>query len=299
MKVSIALTLCLALAVPAGAAPGFSSERAWEYLIAQCEMGPRNPGSEGHAACLEWMAQALEGWGYSVERHEFSVKDPYGEGRLFLTNLRAWMPGAQDRPLALAAHWDTRPRADRDPDPARRDEPIIGASDGASGVAVLLEVARACAENPPPLPVEFLFFDGEDYGLAGHPEHYLFGSRRFVRDHPQYRPRLLILVDLVGGKTLRLPMEVFSLGSAPGALRDLYGIAAELGLTAFVPKKGWSVWDDHVPFIEKGIPAVDFVDLDYPQWHTTADRPDACSPRSLAQVGDLLIYAIFETPDLW
>ena len=103
----------------------------------------------------------------------------------------------------------------------------------------------------------------------------------------------------MGGKTLRLPMELFSLGSAPGALRELYRMAGELGLTAFVPHKGRAVWDDHVPFIEKGIPAVDFVDLDYPQWHTVADRPEACSSGSLAQVGDLLVHAIFETPGLW
>jgi len=298
MKTAVAISLLLLLALPVAARPVFSPDRAWEHLLAQCEMGPRNPGSPGHAACLQWMVETLEGWGYSVERHAFSMDDPYGEGQLHLTNIRAWTPGGGEAPLALAAHWDTRPRADMDPDPARREEPILGASDGASGVAVLLELARLCAAEPPDMPVEFLFFDGEDYGLAGRHEHYLLGSRRFVRDHPDYRPRLLILLDIVGGRTLRLPMEGHSLRSAPRQMDELYAMAEDLGLSAFRRLRGPTVWDDHVPFIEKGIPAIDLVDLSYPQWHTVADTPEACSPGSLAQVGDLMTYMLWESGGL-
>ena len=288
----------LVLALPAAAAaapPVFPADEAWSYLEAQVAMGPRHPGSPGHARCAAWLATRLGEWGYALEEHRFRVPDPYAPvDTLRLVNFRARLPGAAGPILALAAHWDTQPWAQRDPDPARRNEPILGANDGASGVAVLLAVARLCAASPPPRRVEFLFFDGEDYGRMGHREGYLLGSRRFVRDHPGYRPELLVLLDMVGGRDLRLPMEQNSLRGARPQLTALYDLAADLGLSAFEARPGHDVYDDHVPFLEAGIPAVNLVDLDYPQWDTTADLPAACSPASLAQVGTLLLHYLYE-----
>jgi len=262
-------------------------------------MGARDPGSPGHAACGEWIKARLESLGYQVEAHRFHMPDPYSEGELELTNYRAWLSGGQDFPLAFAAHWDTRPRADLEKDEAKRDEPILGANDGASGVAVLLELARLCAENPAPVPVEFLFFDGEDYGLSGERHNYLLGSTRFVQDHAAYRPRLLVLLDMVGGKHLNIRKEPFSMQAAPGQLDLIFKLAEEMGLPAFIPESGPAVWDDHIPFIQRGIPAVDLVDFRFPEWHTLADTPEACSPSSLAQVGALCTRMIFETPVVW
>jgi hypothetical protein len=291
---SILLTaLVLPAAGPAAAEPAFPTDEAWSYLLAQCEMGPRNPGSAGHERCAEWIAATLEGWGYRVERHRFEMPDPYGSGALKLVNLRAWRPGATGPVLALAAHWDTRPRAERDPDPARREQPILGANDGASGVAVLMALAHLCSRQPPPGPVEFLFFDGEDYGKPSQIGDYLLGSRRFVRDHTGYRPVQLILLDLVGGRHLQLPMERNSLAMAPALVQELYRRAAELDLGAFMARPGYEAFDDHVPFLAAGIPAVDLIDLEYPEWHTQADRPEACDPASLDQVGTLLVHYLF------
>jgi glutaminyl-peptide cyclotransferase len=279
--------------------PAFSQDRAWDDLITQCEMGVRNPGSTGHEVCGNWIHDRLESLGYQVEAHRFSMPDPYSDGELELTNYRAWLPGAQGYPLAFGAHWDTRPRADLEKDEALREEPILGANDGASAVAVLLELARLCAETPPPLPVEFLFFDGEDYGRSGERHNYLLGSTRFVQDHPGYSPRLLVLLDMVGGKRLNIRKEPFSMQAAPGQLDRIFDLAEEMGLPAFIPETGPAVWDDHIPFIQRGIPAVDLVDFRFPQWHTLADTPEACSPSSLAQVGALSARMIFETPVVW
>ncbi len=299
MKALIVLSTLALASAALGEIPGFSADRAWGHLITQCEMGPRNPGSEGHEACGDWIAESLKGMGYQVEIHSFTMPDPYSDGELELSNYRAWRAGPTEAPLVFAAHWDTRPRADLEEDESLQEQPILGANDGASGVAVLMELARLCAETPPPLPVEFLFFDGEDYGLAGHREHYLLGSTRFLRDHPSYRPRLLVLLDMVGGRSMSIPMEPFSMDAAPGQLSRIFDLAEAMDLPAFRREMGPAVWDDHIPFIRRGIPAVDLVDLRFDEWHTLADTPEACSPESLDQVGRLCARMIFETPVVW
>jgi glutaminyl-peptide cyclotransferase len=293
------LFLLLLLGGPAAqAAPpvAFPAEEAWSYLTAQCEMGPRNPGSAGHARCGAWIAARLEEWGYEVERHAFQYGDPYGEGELSLLNLRAFRPGEGGRSpaVALGAHWDTRPWAEMDPDSSRGEEPILGANDGASGVAVLLAMAKLCAETRPRRPVEFLFFDGEDYGKPGQLAHYIIGSRRFVRDHPEYRPGIFILLDMVAGKGMRIPMEGYSMRISKPQTDALYSLAESLGLSAFERRVGASVLDDHIPFLQAGIPSVDLIDLSYAEWHTHADLPAACSTGSLQQVGTLLVHYLYE-----
>ncbi len=296
LMIAILLLACLTPSASARPPVDFPAGEAWGYLEEQCEMGPRNPGSPGHARCAAWIATRLEGWGYTVERHAFQVADPYGEGSLDLLNLRAHLPGAPESgpAVALAAHWDTRPWADMDADSTRRGEPILGANDGASGVAVLLALARVCAENPRHKPVEFLFFDGEDYGQAGQHDHYILGSRRFVQDHPLYRPGLLILLDMVGGKNLSIPREGYSLRISKAQTNALFALAESLGLSAFKQRIGASVLDDHIPFLQAGIPAVDLIDMDYPEWHTHGDTPEACSVGSLQQVGTLLVHYLYE-----
>ena len=279
----------LALASPAEA---FDQDAAWGYLLEQVEFGPRNPGSEGHRTCLNWMISELRERADVVEPHTFVIADPYGEGTLQLTNVKASFRPEDPVRVAFAAHWDTRPRADMEDPPV--DEAILGANDGASGVAVLMALADELAREAPAIGVDLIFFDGEDYGVEGDLDNYLLGSRRFVQDFPRYRPAALVLVDMVGKKDLRIPMEVQSLAAAPVLTRVVFNRALTLGLDAFEPVQGRPVWDDHIPFLEKGIPAVNLIDLDYAEWHTLRDTPDACDPDSLGQVGRLLVALIRE-----
>jgi hypothetical protein len=279
--------------------PRFDGEAALQLIARQLEFGPRNPGSAGHAACLRWMRDRLDASAHELRIHRVSMDDPYGEGRLELTNLWAAFHPERTRRIALGAHWDTRPRADEQPGGAL-EEPIPGANDGGSGVAVLLTLAEILAERTPEgFGVDLLFFDGEDYGRAGDLRNYLLGSTRFVAEHPRYRPEALILLDMVAGKDMSIPMEGNGLQLFPDLTLKVFGRAAQLGLPAFDASPGRPVYDDHVPFLQMGIPAVDLIDLDYRHWHTLQDDLQACSAQSLQQVGDLLIallYLDFSTP---
>jgi hypothetical protein len=285
--------MAAAFAIWLGAVPpavAFDQDAAWEYLVEQVSFGPRAPGTDGHEACLDWMIESLRARADWVEPHTFVMADPYGEGSLRLTNVKAsFRPEAPVR-VAFAAHWDTRPRADREVPPS--DQPILGANDGASGVAVLMALADVLRDDPPPFGVDLLFFDGEDYGREGDLENYLLGSVRFVEDFPGYRPAALVLLDMVGKENLRIPMEMQSLQQNPTLVRVVFNRALALSLDAFDPVPGRPVHDDHVPFLRRGIPAVNLIDLDYPAWHTLQDTPDQCDPDSLGQVGRLLVALI-------
>ncbi|RKZ18480.1 hypothetical protein DRQ53_00135 [bacterium] len=270
---------------------GFDQEFAWSCLLKQVEFGPRNPGSEGHEACLDWLVQELSARTDRLYPHTFVLADPYGEGSLQLTNLRASFGPTTGVRVAFAAHWDSRPRADREVPPAMQTA-IDGANDGASGVAVLLALADWMAGNPPPIGVDLVFFDGEDYGMEGDQANYLIGSRRFAADFPDWRPAALVLLDMVGDRDLRIPMEGYSRVHSSELLQVVFNRALSLGLEAFEPVEGPAVLDDHTPFLARGIAAIDLIDMDYAPWHTLRDLPDQCDPDSLGQVGRLLVALI-------
>jgi Zn-dependent M28 family amino/carboxypeptidase len=182
----------------------------------------------------------------------------------------------------VGAHYDSRILANRDPNPLLRSQPVPGANDGASGVAVLIELARTLP--PAALPIELVFFDAEDNGQIPGWD-WLLGSKAFVATM-QTRPRAMILLDMVGDADLRIPMES---NSDPALRRSIWATAARLGYRdVFVPETKYSIEDDHVPFLQAGIPAVDIIDLDYAYWHTTADTADHVSERSLQIVGDVV-----------
>jgi len=268
----------------------FDADRAFRDLLRQCDFGPRVPGSQGHRECAAWLSRELARSADSVRQYRFSVA--LAGGRLDLVNLEAtFNPDGRGHAL-LCAHWDTRPIADRDPDPASRGKPIAGANDGASGVAVLLEIGRALKAHPPKQRVTIVLFDGEDYGST--PAEMFFGSRHYASYYAGPIPDWAVLLDMVGDRDLRLPPERFSQQKAPGVVDRVWGAAERAGCEAFVRAPGPAVLDDHVPLLARGIPCVNVIDFDYPHWHTLADTPDKCAPESLAQVGRAVLRALAE-----
>jgi glutaminyl-peptide cyclotransferase len=201
-------------------------------------------------------------------------------------------PAKDSRPaLMLCAHWDTRPVADHDPDPARRHLPVPGASDGASGVAVLLEIARALHVRRPPVPVLIGLFDAEDLG------EYYYGSRIFARDvrrpaFARWRPRQAVLLDMIGGRGLRCATELHSLRLAPALWARLHASADAAGVGHRFRGAERTVSDDHLFLNRAGIPAVVLIDCGYPHWHTTADDVDACGAESLGAVGAAVLHLV-------
>ncbi len=263
---------------PALSAPTFSAARAWQDLLAQCALGPREPGTGGHTAGRRFLTRALEQITPRVSSQRFVGSL---DGRpVSLTNLIADVGPPGPHPAVLCAHWDTRPWADQDPDPAKRAVPILGADDGASGVAVALEVARVVR---PRIPVRIVLFDGEDLGhdLNG----FFQGSRYYAAHLGPDRPRWAILLDMVGQRNLVIHREQLSEQSAPTLLAGIFALARQLQSPVFVDQPSQTIYDDHYPLIQAGIPAIDLIDFDYPAWHTTFDTPAQCSAASLGEVG--------------
>lgn len=275
------------------APPAFNGDSAFVFLREQCDMGPRYPGSPGHAAIRRFLVEKLAAFGASVAQQPFEAVLSTGDTLRLVNIIGAYRPDARKR-ILLGAHYDTRPRAERDPDPANRARPIIGANDGGSGVAVLLEIARLLAVSKPSVGVDLVFFDGEDYGEEGNTGDYLLGSRRHAKGLGARRPHAVIVVDMVGERDSRMPVEGFSAAASPALCARIYGIARALGVPNFVQSQGASIIDDHLPFIQAGIPAIDCIDFEYPFWHTLADTPDKCSSESLAAVGNVLVRYLWE-----
>jgi Zn-dependent M28 family amino/carboxypeptidase len=243
------------LSQPAPAPTAFDGQRAYSDVQTQVAFGPRIPGSEGHARLQAWLQQELEAAGWQVD---LQTSEAFGQT---IENLVA-RRSAEPPQIILGAHYDTRIYADNDPDPAQRNQPVPGANDGASGVAVLLELARSLPENSESLWL--VFFDAEDNGpIAGWD--WILGSREFVRINT-VQPRAVIIVDMIGDADLNIYKER---NSNPDLMDEIWSVAAGLGYGAkFIPELKYSMLDDHTPFLEVGIPAVDIIDFDYPYWHT-------------------------------
>ncbi len=273
--------------------PTFDADRAFADLEKQCSFGPRNPGSTGYYDCRDWLVETLKEYSEDTYLQDFDEINPIGGEKYRLTNIIARFGGESVFPLMLCAHWDTRPWADLDPDSANRSSPILGANDGASGVAVLLEMARLFSDSPPPRTIIITLFDGEDFGRSRHPEEFARGSRYWAQHPIPEKPVEAILLDMIGDADLEIPIEPFSERGAPGLRRQLWDIAANLEITVFSSEYGTPVQDDHVPLLNIGIRAVDLIDFDYPFWHTMEDTPDKCSPESLDKVGQVLVQFIY------
>ncbi len=287
--------------------PDFDAARAYGLVVEQTDFGPRIPGTAAHDSARVWLVERLGLWADRVVEQQIRIPDPRDTSRTFAgTNVIAsWRPEAPRRVL-LAAHWDSRPVADDDPDPDRRIEPVLGANDGASGVAVLLEVARLLHAQPlqRSVGVDVVLFDLEDLGTSDPsvpPDQrvpFAMGSELFVRDNPGYRPVYGVLLDMVGDRDLRLPKEGYSVQYAPEVVARVWAAARRAGATAFLDEVGPAIQDDHVPFLREGIPVIDVIQTPFPDtWHTTSDTPDRVSAESLGQVGRTLVELLWGPDD--
>ncbi|MBI4545318.1 MAG: M28 family peptidase [Gemmatimonadetes bacterium] len=274
--------------------PAFNAQRAHELIRRQVAFGPRVPGAPGHARQLQWMEGELRTRADTLILQDFTHTT--GSGRsLRMTNLLArFGPELPDR-ILLVAHWDTRPTADQERDPARRRQPIPGANDGGSGTAVLLELADVLSRHSPPIGVDLLFVDGEDYGPG---EMYLGATHFAANLPPGYRPLYGVVVDLVADEDPTFPVEGYSAEYAPEVVDRVWSLAARLGYGhIFRRESGGAVSDDHVPLNRAGIRAIDIIDFDYGPgnryWHTLEDSFEHTSPRGLEAVGAVLAALVY------
>jgi len=259
----------------------FEGSRAYADVQTQVAFGPRTPGSEGHAQIRAWMHSELESAGWLVEVHE---SERMGHPIYNIIARR----NEEAPQIILGAHYDTRFFADQDPDLSKRGETVSGANDGASGVAVLLEMARSLPKDSP--PTWLVFFDTEDQGnIAGWD--WILGSRAFAEEIP-VRPEAVVIVDMIGDADLNIYLE----RNSNVAIRtEIWSMAEKLGHgDVFINEERYSMEDDHTPFLEAGLPAVDIIDFDYPYWHTTGDTADKVSAESLHAVGETLWHWIME-----
>ena len=267
----------------------FNAKRAFAYLEKQCEFGPRVPGTTVHQETGVYLFAELKKYADEVVFQPFQFQ--HHDRTIQMNNILARFGEDSSGKMLLAAHWDTRPFADRDPDPANRNTPILGANDGASGVAVLLEVARVLKSKPPPTPVIIVLFDGEDYGRTV--STMFLGSTHFARNMDGWKADFGILLDMIGDRSLELPMEGYSWNAARDLTEAIWRRAEELGLPAFQRRLGPAIMDDHLPLIQSGVPTINIIDFDYLHWHTVEDTPDKCSAESLEIVGRLVLDIIY------
>lgn len=327
---TIAATLLLGSAVPCGcrhkaateagnAAPAnaaaatdvaFCADSAMAAVTKQCGFGPRVPNSEAHTRCGDYIADKFRSYGLTVTEQK-TVLTGWDGAKLNNRNIiAAYKPERKTR-VILCAHWDSRPWADADPDSTRHRDPVMAANDGASGVAVLLEVARLLPQLNPTVGVDFICFDCEDYGRPywadddNEEEDWCLGSTYWSKNPhtPGYTARFGILLDMVGGRDARFHYEGFSLEYAQAVVGKVWSAAQTAGSGAYFPQAdGGYVTDDHVPMnLHAHIPTIDIIpfgnDLGHsfsPTWHTTHDTPENIDPETMRAVGQTLLQVLAE-----
>ena len=295
MRSALSALLLVAAACRGGAseAQQFDGEQAKRWVEHQVAAGPRIPNTTGHRAIGDWLERELRARADSVEVQAFTHVSERGD-TLHLRNFIARFRPTDPNRILYVSHWDSRPTAENDPDPARRGLPTPGANDGAGSTAILLGVADALHRQPPGFGVDLVFVDGEDYGAFDGGPDVLIGARYFARHLPTgYRPLFAVVWDMVSDADQRIPQEGYSVERAPEVVERVWSAAEQLGLgRIFRPVVGGPITDDHVPLLDAGLRAIDVIDIDYPAWHTTADTPDQVPARSLTNIGRLALYLV-------
>jgi hypothetical protein len=297
VRVVFAVLVLFALACGRTEPPDFDADRAWAHLVKQCDYGPRVPGSPARDSVTFYLTRTMVGYGAEVSTQRFEVKDPYADRIIPMANVIGNFYPERERRVLLAAHYDSRPWADQEEDDSLKTVPVMGANDGASGVAVLLEIARLIGRyDPGDIGVDLIFFDGEDYGKEQDLDYYLLGSKYFVSVRPDYRPVCGILLDMVASEESIFAKEGYSRTHAPRLTEEIFARAARLGLDIFDPIDAGPIYDDHVPFLMAGIEMINIFGFEYPHWHTVRDVPANCSPEIMAQVGTLVLDFLYDFP---
>jgi hypothetical protein len=274
--------------------PVFSADSAMVHVERQVALGPRVPGTEARDRAARYIARTLERRGARVQVQSFEIDDPYSDRPLRLVNVIGSFAAAESRRVMLASHYDSRPWADQEPDSALWSRPIPGAVDGATSTGLLLELARLVGtEAPDGIGVDFVFFDGEDYGRESDLANYLIGSRHFAANLQGYRPAAAIVVDMVGGSGTRVRREGISEQESAPLLDFVFGRARALGLDYFEAETGSQIFDDHVPLLQAGIDAIDLFGYGYAAWHTLGDDLTQCDRGRIDQTGRLLQDLIY------
>lgn len=297
-------------ALPELQTPVFNADSAYSYIQKQVDFGPRVPNTPEHEATANWLAAKMESMGANVIVQEGKVT-AFDNTTLNIKNIIAQFQPKKNNRILLFAHWDTRPFADYDPDPAKRNQPIDGANDGASGVGVLMEIARHLKDNPTHPGIDIIFFDAEDYGTPDHidveykPDTWCLGSQYWGKNphKKNYYAEYGILLDMVGAKNARFYQERASLQFAPDLVNHIWNTATSIGYGSyFIFQPGGYITDDHV-YVNKhtGIPAVDIIQYDPSTntsfgsyWHTHDDTMENIDRNTLKAVGQTVLEVIYK-----
>lgn len=289
--------------------PDFNADSAYIYLQEQCDFGPRTMNSVAHDKCEKWIIQKFEQYGCKVTTQKATLNG-YDGTPLRSTNIMAsYNPEATTR-IMFCAHWDCRPWADNDPDSTNWHKPIIAANDAASGVGVMIELARILKGSSLELGVDFICFDAEDYGTPQWFEGedpgdtWALGAQYFANNLPEgYAPRYGILLDMVGGVGAKFYREGMSMQYAPAIVKKVWNAARQVGYGSYFPKDdGGMITDDHIPVNQTAnIPCIDVIPY-YPDcaqssfgptWHTIADNMDNIDKNTLKAVGQTMVQVLF------
>ena len=281
-------------------APPFDGERAYQYLIQQVNFGPRVPGSEASSVCRDYYYDFFTRVNLQIDSQNFTFFDPYSNKDIPCVNVIAsYKSSTSNQPgIILMAHYDSRPRTDFAHDKALLNEPIDGANDGASGIAVLMELANVFVNNPPAVDVDLVLVDAEDWGKSGDNNMYLLGSKEFARRGIRGKYQFGIVIDMIGDKDQQIYREGYSQIYHKDLNDLIWETANKLGINTFIDTVKNSIIDDHLSVNTGGVPCVNIIDFDYPYWHTEFDTPDKCSAQSLENVGKVLLNIIYN-PSKW
>ena len=280
----------------------FDGNNAYNLVKAQCDFGPRVPGTPAHSKCAEWLEQQLRDYCDSTIVQQAQVTTFDGT-TLNIKNLIGIINPDADNRILLLAHWDCRPWADNDPDPAKHKEPVMGANDAASGVAVLLELARVMNNKKPTVGVDILLTDAEDWGTNNVEESWALGTQYWAK-HPHvegYSPRFGILLDMVGAKGAKFSKEIQSMQYAPSVVNEVWDMAQQSGYGSYFDNNaGGAITDDHIVVNQMGIKCIDIIDMRqggdtgfFDGWHTTGDTLDKIDPTVLKVVGQTVANVIY------
>lgn len=280
----------------------FNTDNAYKLVKAQCDMGPRVPGTQAHAKCAQWLEENLQQNCDSVVVQEAQVKTFDGKN-LNIKNLVGIINPASGDRILLLAHWDCRPWADNDPDPSKRTQPVMGANDAASGVGVLLELARLMKETKPSIGVDILLVDAEDWGTNDVEDSWALGTQYWSK-HPHvegYSPRFGILLDMVGARGAKFSKEIMSMQYASDVVNEVWSKAQESGYgNYFSNSVGGAITDDHVQVNNAGIKCIDIIDMRmdsdtgfFDGWHTTSDTMQWIDKAVLKAVGQTVANVIY------